>query len=309
MKMLLLPLLFIACLRVDNPMSRDASGDTSSYFLNIDTEHVFYQKKSFNAHIYNMKLAARKSFEKSVPLKANKQMHDAGPLVLSNIKFKFYQDNKIYNCTMKNKNLLREMPFDLANNCSNPDEDNSSISWKGCGNSTVKTFPSNEQASHITFKQYIHKLSCSYSLLIGHYAKLQRTYGGPSAGSQAYAKDSGSFEAADDYLKEKGITCEEHNGTLSLVFPEHEDEHEDYKSIRLECGDSIKRLTVSMGLVNKNSDELAITIEPHREDDEPTVYQAFDLDNQGVIKKHVQVVNTSGEIKKTVILDDYKKQE
>lgn len=184
------------------------------------------------------------------------------------------------------------------------DEEDTSISWSRC--ERLLTRDSNltpYDSSHIIYRDYKHKKSC-VRLVVGTYGVLQRheMNGSAVAGGMFRHVSSGSFKAARNFMESRGITCKENNSKLSLVFPNRNRGDADYKNIGLECGENVRELIVRIGLADKNSDKLSITIVPRRKDsDLPPVFHAFDTDSRRNIKKHVKVVGFGGE--KEVMLD------
>ena len=177
------------------------------------------------------------------------------------------------------------------------DDDNGSMPWSRCERYLTKSINATPfGSSHIIARNYQHKKSC-VRLHVGIYGKLQRYEmdGSPVAASMFHQISSGSFTAALVFMEDKGITCEESNNKLSLVFPERKHGHTDYKTINLHCGTGIRQLLVRIGLKNEDSDRLAITVVPRRDDERPPVYHAFDTDGEGVIKNHIKVVGVGGE--------------
>ena len=188
------------------------------------------------------------------------------------------------------------------------DEENSSVPWSKCEKYLTQGEDSTPYgSSHIIYKDYKHKKSC-VRLLVGLYGSLQRHEmdGSPTAGGLFTQTSSGSFKAAKSFLEGRGITCKESNKQLSLAFPDRQHGHSDYKSVNLQCGTNVKQLIVRIGLQDEDSNEMAITVVPRRDDDVSPVFHAFDTDSRGVIKKHVKVVGYGGE--KEIVLKNYKKQ-
>lgn len=188
------------------------------------------------------------------------------------------------------------------------DDENGSVPWSKCERYLTQDNDSTPYGnSHIIDRDYRHKKSC-VRLIVGLYGELQRHEmdGSPTAGGFFTQVSSGSFEAAKSFMEGRGITCKESNNKLSLVFPERRHGHPDYKTIDLHCGANIKQLIVRIGLQDEDSNELAITVVPRRDDDVSPVFHAFDTDSRGVIEKHVKVVGYGGE--KETILNRYKKQ-
>ena len=188
------------------------------------------------------------------------------------------------------------------------DEEETSIPWSKCEKLLTKNADHTPYgSSHIIERDYKHKKSC-VRLVVGTYGKLQRHEmdNSPVAGGMFTQVRSGSFEAARSFMESRSITCKESNSKLSLVFPDRNHGHADYETVGLQCGDNVRELLVRIGLADENSDKLAITVVPRREDEASPVFHAFDTDNRGVIKKHVKVVGYGGV--KEVMLDNYEKQ-
>lgn len=159
--------------------------------------------------------------------------------------------------------------------------------------------------SYIIARSYKYKSSC-INLEIGGYGNMQRLNmnGSPVAGGMFYQADAGSFDAAVSFMESKGISCKEHDGKLLLTFPVGSRGHEDYNEIELNCADS-DTLYISVGLDEENGNKLAVTTES-RKDNEDSIFHAFDTDSDGVIKKHVKVIDYGGA--KEVLLENYKAQ-
>ena len=297
---ILLPLLLLSCLQTIDQASQDLRKSSQDSSLSLVEKKVYVgtdDKQGYAVKITALQLAERKGFGQAVALKGGKDLNDAQPLVLANIEFEFNKDSKTYKCTLKNKNLLDKMPFASAN-CSS--HDNVVTSWTKCKKFLTK------ELDYVAASWYKYDENEKINLMVGEYKSLQRKRSGSGIvqASLVDLSDNGSFEAAKSYLNKWEITCEGDSDELSLLFPAKHG-HEDYKKIKLDCcKEGVAILTVHIGLSEADSEELAITIILHKEDSK-NVYQAFDLDDKGAIKKHFEGVVAGGDEK--VILDNYKK--
>ena len=180
----------------------------------------------------------------------------------------------------------------------------SPIPWRKCERLLTKHEDVTDD-SHIIARDYRYKNTC-VRLVVGFYEKEQsgryRMEGDSAIGLPD--KDMGSFKGASIFMERRGITCKENNNKLSLIFPDSNHGHADYKTIGLNCNDGSK-LHVDIGLNKKGGDKLAITIEEKQESG-GSVFHAFDTDDRGVIKKHVKVVGIGGT--KEVMLNNFRKQ-
>lgn len=155
---------------------------------------------------------------------------------------------------------------------------------------------------YVIQKSYRYDKTC-VRLHVGMYGDMQRLgmSGSPVAGGMFRQRNAGSFEAARNLWDKVGITCVENitllQRSLSLQFPKG---HRNYRHIDLSC-EASDMLHVSIGLYEKDSDRLAITIQSRKEGRE-SIFDAFNTDRYGVIKKHVVVVGAGG--KEKVMLDE-----
>ena len=124
--------------------------------------------------------------------------------------------------------------------------------------------------------------------------------GEPLAGGMFSQRSAGDFEAAKNLWNKFKITCKEYSGLFNSQFSLHFiGGHRNYKHIEMKCKAS-DMLHVNIGLHEKDSDRLAITVESRKAGRE-SIFDAFDVDILGEIAKHVEVVGAGGE--ERVLLD------
>ena len=110
-----------------------------------------------------------------------------------------------------------------------------------------------------------------------------------------------SYAAAVFFMERAGITCRMQDGMFSLVFPSHDYSHDDYGTIDLNCAAESALTKILIGLNEKSGDSLSIHY-AHLYN--PLTWHAFDIDKDGVIKKHTVGV---GHSPTAVVLDNYEK--
>ena len=153
---------------------------------------------------------------------------------------------------------------------------------------------------YVIQKSYRYGKSC-VRLHIGMYGNMQRL--AMTDAPLFLQRNAGNFATAQRLLSKSGITCQENaysllgKKELDLVFPKG---HRDYRNISMTCKES-DILHVQIGLNEKDGDRLAITVESRKEGRD-NIYDAFDTNARGVIKKHITVVGAGGD--KRVVLDE-----
>lgn len=173
----------------------------------------------------------------------------------------------------------------------------SAFPFTKCEKMLTRTSDSITDNDHIVARSYRFEQNSCIRISVGLYGRLERAEmrgEGMQMGSYRQ-QNSGSFDAAVRFMDRTGITCEDSGKSLKLTFPRHADDHNsDYGDVTVKCPSSSGNMRVNIGLNQHHGDKLTITI---TDDDEPTIYHAFDTNHDGVITKHVEVVGEGGKEK------------
>ena len=174
----------------------------------------------------------------------------------------------------------------------------SAFAFIKCERMLKKTSDNITDNDHIVSRSYQFEQNSCIRMSVGLYGWLERAEmrgEGMQMGSYRQ-QSSGSFDAAVRFMDRTGITCEDSGKSLKLTFPRHADDHNsDYGDVTVKCPSSSGNMRVNIGLNQHHGDKLTITITD--DEIEPTIYQAFDTNRDGVITKHVKVVGEGGQEK------------
>ena len=118
-----LPLLSLSCLQTIDQASQESRNAGPNFYLSLANQKAYIgddDKTGYDAKITALQLAERKNFGKTVSLKANTDLHDAGPLRITTVKFSFSTSGRNYDCVLTNKDgiaIKQKIKFSPIEHC------------------------------------------------------------------------------------------------------------------------------------------------------------------------------------------------
>ena len=128
--------------------------------------------------------------------------------------------------------------------------------------------------------------ACVGRIEVGHYGYILRNSIETNE-SWTPSRHNSNYTATVSFMEQAGITCRLQDGVFSLVFPDHERGHEDYRTIDLDCANEDAHTNIFIGLSEEGSDSLSIY---YVHNYNTVVSHVFNVDSDGVITKHAKII-------------------